>query len=80
MTAGMKRPELLVKAKKFNQMEMEMDKFLAKKQQIMHSLLNQTTPHEIRSSLLLSLTHILLKSLYENIRLYSFSLFGYQQL
>lgn len=33
-----KKPELLVKSKKFNQMEMEMDKFLAKKQQISNSL------------------------------------------
>ena len=30
--AYLKKPELLVKTKKFNQMEMEMDKFLAKKQ------------------------------------------------
>ena len=29
-----KKPELLVRTKKFNAMEMEMDKFLAKKQQI----------------------------------------------
>jgi hypothetical protein len=30
----LKKPELLVKTKKFNTMEMEMDKFLAKKQKI----------------------------------------------
>jgi len=29
--SSLKKPELLVKTKKFNQMEMEMDKFLAKK-------------------------------------------------
>lgn len=30
----LKKPELLVRTKKFNTMEMEMDKFLAKKQKI----------------------------------------------
>lgn len=31
ITTNIRKPELLVKTKKFNQMEMEMDKFLAKK-------------------------------------------------
>ena len=70
----LKKPELLVKQKKFNQMEMEMDKFLAKKQQIF--LTNELS----KKSLTTDLIHIVLKSLYEYTRLQRFNLFGYQQL
>lgn len=66
-----------MKTKKFNQMEMEMDKFLAKKQQITHNLLVSGTPYELKTSILTSIIHIALKSLYENVRKHSYSLFGY---
>ena len=78
--AQIRKPELLVRSKKFNQMEMEMDKFLAKKHQISNQIHSQMSPHEIKSSILQSIIHITLKSLYESVRLNSFSLFGFQQL
>ena len=78
MTPNIRKPELLVKTKKFNQMEMEMDKFLAKKQQISHTVLHQS-PLDLKHSILQSILHLSLKSLYEYIRLHSFSLYGYQQ-
>lgn len=61
-------------------MEMEMDKFLAKKQQIVHSLHTQGTPHDTKLSILTSIVHITLKSLYETVRLHTFTLYGYQQI
>lgn len=76
----LKKPELLVKSKKFNQMEMEMDKFLAKKQQINSQIHSQMSPYEIKSSVLLSIIHVCLKSLYESVRLVTLSLFDFQQL
>lgn len=61
-------------------MEMEMDKFLAKKQPVMQSLLPfQNSPHDLKASILQSVIHMCLKSLYENLRLHSFNLYGYQQ-
>lgn len=67
----LKKPELLVKPKKFNAMEMEMDKFLAKKQQIFQSNDFQ------RYILMQNIIHILLKSLYENTRMVRFNVHGY---
>jgi hypothetical protein len=48
-----------------------MDKFLAKKQQIF------TTNDVQRHILMTNIAHITLKSLYENVRLYRLSLYGY---
>lgn len=79
MGQAIKKPELLVRGKKFNQMEMEMDKFLAKKQQITANLL-QSSPSDLKQSIMISLIHITLKSLYEAVRLHSFTLSGYQQI
>lgn len=70
----LKKPELLVKSKKFNAMEMEMDKFLAKKQQIYQNNDLQ------RFVLMTNIIHIILKSLYENVRMHRFNVFGYQQI
>ncbi|CDW86826.1 UNKNOWN [Stylonychia lemnae] len=69
----LKKPELLVKPKKFNAMEMEMDKFLAKKHQIYQNNDLQ------RYVLMTNIIHIVLKSLYENVRYQRFNIFGYQQ-
>jgi hypothetical protein len=53
-------------------MEMEMDKFLAKKQQIFNS-------NEIqRYVIMTSISHLILKSLYENVRSYRYNVFGFQ--
>ena len=54
-----------------------MDKFLAKKQQLDHSL---TSFENLKNSIMLTLIHISLKSLYETLRLHSFTVFGYQQI
>eukprot|EP00347_Sterkiella_histriomuscorum_P006696 403351785 len=70
----LRKPELLVKSKKYNAMEMEMDKFLAKKQQIYANNDLQ------RYVLMTNIIHIVLKSLYENIRYHRFNVFGYQQI
>jgi hypothetical protein len=51
MAPAIKKPELLVKTKKFNQMEMEMDKFLAKKQQIVHTVV-LPSPVDLKHSIL----------------------------
>ena len=69
---GLKKPELLIKTKKFNAMEMEMDKFLAKKQQIF------ITSDIQRHVILINIAHIALKSLFEYIRKQRFNVFGFQ--
>ena len=55
-----------------------MDKFLAKKQQLDHSL--QAYPVDLKNSIMQTLIHMSLKSLYETLLIHSFSLYGYQQI
>ena len=52
-----------------------MDKFLAKKQQLDHNL--QANPIDLKHSIMQTLIHFSLKSLYESLLLHSFTLFGY---
>jgi hypothetical protein len=69
-----KKPILLSKHKKFNNMELDMDRFLARK--------NQATQNAEfkRQSIMVTLSKLLLKGFYETVRTMRFSLFGFQQI
>lgn len=65
------KPELLSESKGYNQMEMEMDKFLAKKSQIYHKnvfqLFSRNEQHD-NFHIYKAILHLTLKSFYENLR------------
>ena len=69
-SVSVKKPELLVKTKKYRAMEMEMDKFLAKKQQIFQN--NELS----KNLIMMSICHMVLKSFYENVRCYRYNTYG----
>lgn len=70
---NVKKPELLLKSKKkFIVLELEMDRFLAKKQQIFSSKNDLS-----KISIMTNIIHLTLKSTYELIRMYQFNTFGY---
>lgn len=76
----MKKPELMLKPKKFNQMEIEIDRFLAKKQPIFNFNINMGGSHNLnRQEILGNLVHFSLKSFYEQLRFQKFDLHGFQQ-
>ena len=85
----MKVPDLIVKNRKYNQMEIEMDKFLAKKNPVFkqdpadkdsYGLGVNLTEQAIRYKLNGTILQLVLKSMYENTRKYVYTVHAYQQL
>ena len=84
-----KVPELIVKNRKYNQMEIEMDKFLAKKNPVFKQDPNEKDSYglgvnlsesAIRYKLNGTILQLVLKSMYESARGYTYTVHAYQQL